>query len=217
MTSQTTQHDETTEQRHEPGSRPWLHAFALLTRQVTFDNFEAINTCILTTRIGIEVLDRFGLKARPQPVHVLVQNMKAYHLGEQRVPVDTWPDDAWSVGVSPGQEPRPRHWPGHLVIMLRQPGQPRVLIDLTADQFDRPERDLKVEGPVFMNIVGDWTPADPLATIIRGADETPRTIVSYQPMPPGDVAYRTWQDSKDGRADVSEFVDSIEKVLREHA
>lgn len=204
-------------ERHEPGTRPWLHDFALVTRRATYDNFEKVNSCILSTRIGVEVLTRFGLKARAQPVNVLVQNLKAYHLTEQRVPVPEWPDDAWSVGVEPGQQARPGHWNGHLVIVLRQPGEPRVLIDLTADQFDRPERDLKVAGPVFMNIADTWTPQDPLATIVKDDADQPQTIVSYMPMPPGDPAYRTWHDAPDGKGDVTEFATAIEKVLREHA
>lgn len=215
--TQTDQHDGSTRERNEPGTRPWLYDFALTTRQATSDNFENVNTCILTSRIGLGVLERFGLKARLQPVHVLAQNIAAYHLAHQQVPVEQWPDDAWSVGVGPGMEARPRHWPGHLVIVLRQPGSPRVLIDLTADQFDRPERNLKVGGPVFMNIADTWTPQDSLATIMKDEDGQPLTVVSYTPMPPGDPAYRSWHDAPDGKGDVTDFVDEIERVLREHA
>jgi hypothetical protein len=215
--SQTRQRDDAPRERNEPGTRAWLHDFALVTRQATYDNFERVNSCILSTRIGVEVLGRFGLKARPRPVNVLVQNLDAYRLSEQRVPVEQWPDDAWSVGVAPGQAPRPGSWPGHLVIELREPDQPRVLIDLTADQFDRPERNLKVGGPVFMNLTGAWTPQDSLSTVIPDASGAPQTIVTYHPMPPGDPAFRTWNDAPDGKGDVTGFADEIERVLREHA
>lgn len=186
------------------GSRSWLHAWAWESRAGLLRAGIRPDSCILSTRVGIAVLDRFDLPARPQAVFVLAQNKAAFLLAERGVPVADWPDDAWSVGVDATQfRPEnlsPGRWPGHLVVIVRQPGEPRLLVDLSADQFDRPERRLVIGGPVFMDIDGPWTPHDPLAA--PAGTESEPALIAYRPMPPGRPESGQWKSSSDWLADV---------------
>lgn len=191
------------------GTRPWLHAFAVATRAATLSLFTETNTCVATTLIGVNVLARYGIKATPTSVWAEAINGKAYRLREDGVPIAQWPDDAWSVIIRPGARATDiavdnrtgRGWDGHLVLVLRRgPGQPRTLIDLTADQFHRPHRALHVEGPVFLDIPPGtpWTPQDPMAarTGTAGDPDNP-TLVVYHPAPPGDPESTRWRQASD--------------------
>lgn len=194
--------------------RAWLHEFASVVRLVALRNFTGRDTCIATTRLGLAVLDQAGVRARPQAVFASAMNLKAYHLAEQQVPVAQWPDDAWSVVIGPEGKPGGTGWDGHLVVMVREPGHPRTLIDLSADQFDRPQRDLIVGGPVFMDISGTWTPADPLTVPIRGEDgKTPTALVTYWPMPPGHPKTHTWKTAPDGLVPQEVFDEAAGKII----
>lgn len=187
--------------------RGWLHTFALVTRAVTLANAQQ-NSCILSTRIGLAVLDRYGINARAQAVIVGAFNREAWHLVDQQVPTDQWPASAHSVGIygSGVSDPVTRSWDGHLVVMVRNPSRTRTLIDLTADQLDRPAKGIDVGGPVFMDLPAMWTPHDPSCTVV-GADEAP-TILMYRPlMKAGD-----WKQSPDWMKEpkiLDEFVDVI--------
>lgn len=201
------------------GSRPWLHAFALAARSATLDLFTNVNTCIASTLIGAHALGRFDIKATPTSVWVEAINAKAYRLREAGVHPSQWPGDAWSVGIRPGMratdvvadhrgaDGKPHGWDGHLVLVLRRgPGTPRTLIDLTADQLDRPARAINVGGPVFMDIPAGapWTPQDPLSTVMGGRDELSDptanpTALTYWPAPPGAPESRAWKTAPDTR------------------
>jgi hypothetical protein len=183
--------------------RGWLHAFAMTVRRSTLENLSVVNSCVFTTRVGLQVLEQVGVVARPVPVYVSVHNMEAWRLSQDRIPVEEWPASAHSVGINEAGATRPGPgWNGHLVLVVKQPGQPRLLIDLTADQFDRPIRNLVVGGPVFMDISPDatWTPHDPLFTTIGGR-ENPNAIVSYRPMPPQSQQAQAWKSSGDWAQD----------------
>ncbi|KQP62920.1 hypothetical protein [Nocardioides sp. Leaf285] len=194
------------------GSRDWLRLMALCTRAATRLLFEETNTCVATTAIGVRVLEHYGITARPTSVWVSAINGKGFRLREQGVHPSQWPDDAWSIGVRPGMratdvslDARTGGWDGHLVLILRRPGGGRTLIDLTADQFDRPQRDLHVHGPVFMDIPREsaWTPRDPMSAITHrgaspeqsGSASANPTIVEYWPTPPADPETRRWRTS----------------------
>lgn len=191
--------------------RSWLHRFAVETRTLTLADLTRANTCILTTRIGLGVLERLGVPARATPVYVSVFNMEAWLLAERGVPVSEWPPSAHSVGIDSRSELP--DWNGHLVLMVKQPGEPRLLIDLTGDQFDRPHVGIVVGGPVFMGIPNGatWTPQDPLTTRIpdAGAGES---IVCYWPMPPGHPDAKAWREAPDW-AQGQEYVDAAVRAI----
>lgn len=177
--------------------RAWLHRFALVTRATTLATASVVNSCVLSTRVGLSVLDAVGVRAIAQPVFVVVYNRKGYQLTQQRVPVSEWPDDAHSLGIDARNVFEGNGgWNGHLVLVVRLPGQPRTLIDLTADQFDRPARNMVVGGPVFMDLPSGspWTPRDPLYTT---AGDEQDLLISYRPMPPQHPAAQTWRGSPD--------------------
>jgi len=141
-----------------------------------------VNSCIESTRLGLLVFERLGIPARPQPVRVAVMNRLSWNLMNANVPFKQWPDEAYNLGVGfrQGDVP-PDGWNGHLVAIVREPGQPRHLIDISADQFDRPGR-LNVPGPVGMTITKLWTPNDPAYRLLQDGD----TILDYRPFAPGD-------------------------------
>lgn len=194
--------------------RERLGRLAERTRSWAVANIDDVSTCILTSRIGIAVLEQAfaaeiacgALRLSPQPVFVTVMTPSAWRLAEQGVPVSHWPDSAWSVGVSEHSTTgRAGGWDGHLVISLREraagqgSGASRSLLDLTADQFSRPQRGITIEGPILVGIRSTWTPKDPVITRLgeESDPEEDRALVVYRPMAPGHRAATSWRESPD--------------------
>ena len=118
-------------------------------------------TCILSTRIGMAVLEYFGVSARPRAVSVMVFNAEGWKLYWEAMKAGSAPDwgshpTAWSVGVGgsgvstwdPVQQRT--KWDGHLVIETSD-----VLVDLTLDQAERPERGI-FAGPTVLPLHSEW-------------------------------------------------------------
>lgn len=176
---------------------------------LSFD-FE-VNSCIETTRLGLLVLEHYGIPARPQPVRVAVVNRQAYGLMEKRIPAVEWPDSAYSLAVGYRQgDDDPLNWNGHLVAVAREPDQPRRVLDMSADQFDRPGR-LSVPGPVSMSVTGLWTPADPLTRILQDGD----TIIQYRPFAPSDPIGNAYKVAPAWTRDPQWFADAAAHVIAE--
>lgn len=200
-------------------SREWLHGFAIATRMYTRTKWETVNTCVLSTRIGIGVLGRFGVTSRPMPVYVSVHNIAAWHLTKDKVPISQWPPHAHSVGIHETSNViGGGGWNGHLVLILRQDpagGAPRLLIDLTADQFDRPIRNLLVGGPIFMDIAANaaWTPEDPLFTVTGASKGDPEAVLSYRPMRPGTPAASEWKHANDWIQKQEQVAEAVEEIV----
>lgn len=93
------------------------------------------NHCINGTRVAIEVLRHFGVRARPASVNFVLFNQFAFELAGASVPVDDWPPQAWSVGVQAGQRSADGEWHGHLVV---DGGE--WWFDPSSQSFDRPGR-----------------------------------------------------------------------------
>ncbi len=166
-------------------------------RFTTLEAFVFPQSCIETTRLTCMVLNKLGIKARPQAVNVRIYNLLAYNALIQNLPWEKWPDGAWSLGTEPAPEGykglQPQlpggGWSGHLVVMIPQPeDRQRRLIDVTADQFHRPGK-LNVPGPVGITISDLWTPLDPQSRVL--ADDA--TIVEYVPLM-GERG-REWKDT----------------------
>jgi hypothetical protein len=189
-------------------AREWLHEFALVTRTYTLLGSYLQNSCILTTRVGLGVLERYGVKARAQAVTAVAFNREGWELASQNVPPSEWPDSAWAVGTegTGKTDPETNAWDGHLVLVVRNPNRTRTLIDLTADQLDRPARGLPVPGPVFMDLPPVWTPDDPRFTFTGPSQEA---IISYRPQ----AKAGNWQDTPDWVRDPGAVVDAICKDL----
>lgn len=116
----------------------------------------AVDSCIASTAVFLDVADWLRLNASPAAVGVFVANPAALKVMamDPVPPVDQWPDDAWTVGVAPGQKAREGGWPGHLVAILH--GDRHRLVDVSADQFDRPARALHVPTPVLGRLPERW-------------------------------------------------------------
>ncbi len=125
------------------------------------------DSCILHTRVAVDVLARLGVSARPLAVKVTVANSEWVRLGKRlnRPPErDEWTDDTWVLGMGFGLDPRQTRpgYDGHVIAIVNE----RFALDLTLDQASRPERSMVV-GPHY------W-PAHPM--FLRG--ERPDVHVS---------------------------------------
>lgn len=184
-------------------SNDWLTDFAAVTRAEVLRQWKP-NSCIVSTRIGQLVLARFGFTARPVVTAVVAANAEAAKLIERDIPLSQWPASAWSVGVAAQGDHHPGGFDGHLVLVLRrQVGLRRLLIDLSADQMDRPHRGVRVPGPVIGTVPELWTPDNP-ATVT--ADDG--MVLTYQPVL-GLTVYRKSSDWSGHTDTVNAMVERI--------
>jgi hypothetical protein len=115
------------------------------------------DSCVASTRVVIEVLDYFGIRAKPQPVRLRIFNPEATRLVAAGVELLPEHKDAgaWIVEVegtgrmTAGADGR-RRWDGHLVAVAINPAGPDVAIDLSLDQASRPQRNIRLEPTSFV-------------------------------------------------------------------
>lgn len=154
-----------------------LQSLLAVARPLILDEFSA-DSCIASTRIAIDVLDYFGIKADRMPISIAVFNQEAVtelasgttmvnlHNKMATISVEE-PGGPWSVGVGSGAG---TGWAGHLVATIPDAG---ILIDLSIDQGNRPHKGLDL-GPYAAIIEDpDWW-ADPTKTY---AYQTPDEVV----------------------------------------
>jgi hypothetical protein len=102
----------------------------------------ARDTCILHTRVAVNMLRNAGLRAQALTVRVGVYNL-AYakwmsELGRMPRQTDDHHPGAWAVHIGFGRDPR-REGPGfdgHVIAIVNE----RYALDLTIDQAARPEQ-----------------------------------------------------------------------------
>lgn len=109
-------------------SERWLSAFTAATRLVMRRCECAPNACIEAACIGVGVARRFGYVATPVPVGARVQAGNT----------------AIVLPGPPGTRPSREGFGGHLVLHFAGD----VVVDLTADQFHRPDLGVLVPGPI---------------------------------------------------------------------
>ncbi len=108
-------------------------------------------SCVQATRVGIEALRYFGVKAEPLTVMMICGNlawaewMKLDTFGSEQMP-----DEAWSVGIDPVLHPGERGFPGHLVIEVDG-----NLLDLDAGFYSRPDRGIHIPPTVLIPLATD--------------------------------------------------------------
>ena len=101
--------------------------------------------CINATRTGVDALARFGVKAKPISVGMLIANQAAVQLIDQGIPPKQWPEHAWSIGLGHGNETTPESgWNGHLVIEGTD-----FMLDLSAETLHRPGL-IDIDGPLVL-------------------------------------------------------------------
>ena len=113
----------------------WLARYAHVTRNAVLGYWQRQGSCIASVNVGLRVARYFGVPAHPQPVAVAYRSA-THSLG------------TYATGVVDRTRGR---WDGHLVAIIDD----RWLVDLSADQFDRPGRGLRVTRPVITG----WEPA----------------------------------------------------------
>lgn len=100
-----------------------------------------VDSCIGSTKVGLQALRYFGVNAKPCSVRALAANPVATVALEAGAKTpDELPEGWWTVVVDVRSENDGR-WGGHLTILLPDL---RGLVDLTLGQFARPEHDLDV-------------------------------------------------------------------------
>lgn len=174
-------------------TRKDLGVIAVATREVLLTEYSP-DSCIASTLVGQKVLDHYKVQARAVSTVVAAYNDEALEMINTNRPFSEWPVTAWSVGVQGTgvMNMETKRYDGHIVLVLKPQGSPRVLLDLSADQMDRPERNLRVPGPVAVELPRLWTPQDPAMVTIDGQE---RTHVHYRPLLGGD----DWRLAKDGQ------------------
>jgi len=106
------------------------------------------DSCIASTAIGLDVLTHFGVLAEPLAVRTLIFNEAfasrieggaSWPKGDE---IKTWleEDGSYSLGIGMGT-PLPGHWAGHLVLLVEK----KILIDLSIDQANRPQYNMKFD------------------------------------------------------------------------
>lgn len=146
--------------------------------------------CIQHTRVGIEALAYFGVRAKPLLTGLLTGNQAwcEWMLAGSPQPM---PDEVWSVGVDPTETER-GGFPAHLVIEFEAEDQ-RWLLDLDAGFYARPERGIHVP-PTVLTPLDQQRPDGPLA----GADLEGGGAILYGPCLPRYDFRKTkaWRETK---------------------
>ena len=154
------------------------------------------------------MLQRHGVVAQARAVKMVAYNVEGYRMVADNVPLEDWPKTAWAVGIegTGATEAENKSWDGHLVIVVRNPNRKRTLIDLTADQMDRPQHGINIPGPVFLDLPSWWTPHDPTYTMLGAkAIDRDATILGYWPQ----MTAGQWQITPDWARDTSIYVGAI--------
>jgi hypothetical protein len=174
-------------------TRKDLGIITVATREVLLTEYSA-DSCIASSLVGQKVLAHYGVTARPVATTVAAYNRRGREMFNSGLPFTQWPRDAWSVGVqgSGVMNFETKRYDGHVVLLFKPAGSPRTLLDLSADQLDRPLKSLRVPGPVAVEMPRLWTPMDPAEITIDGPSAT---YIAYRPLLGGD----DWRLAKDGQ------------------
>jgi hypothetical protein len=116
-------------------------------RPIILERFRP-DSCIVSTRIAIDVLDYFGIKAKALPVKLGAYNPLAWESVEKGVEPD-WNGGAWGVGIGTASpiaftRQSPSGVDGHLVALVED----TTLLDLSIDQASRPAKGITL-APYF--------------------------------------------------------------------
>jgi hypothetical protein len=168
-----------------------VSAASLLIREAILTRFK-VESCIETTRLGLQVFNNVGIPARPQPVKVAISNDIAHELMKGRVPTQYWPPQAHSIGCGYDSEAAGDGWNGHLVLVLKDPEGNRHIADISADQFDRPGK-IDVRGPVGVGFTPGrlWTPLDPATRVL----DSGLVYFEWAPFAPQDPIGNLWKEA----------------------
>jgi hypothetical protein len=176
-----------------------LDAVTEQARPILLEEFRA-DSCIASTKVGLDVLAYFGMRGEPLAVSAMLFNAEAMtmlnegtsmedlHAVMKAIPADQ-PGGPWSLGLGVGSS-QPGTWAGHLVVALPQY---RTIVDLSADQASRPHKGLTVE--TFHAVIDNtewWSGEDPIVTF--GTSEGATFVLDRRsPDPEGFRSAPNWQ------------------------
>lgn len=199
----------------------------MTTNEITFDILSGIrrgwdthvrpyvksNSCVLASRVAHEVLTYFGVAHEVLPTMAIAMNslMKQHYMDSLHHSL--WSPEAWSVAVGfPNavalrQDSRePQGFDGHLVVATSQ-----FYLDLSASQFDRPERSIKTGGSLLFNH----------DTITRFQFPKEDFYWNYFPIDEGSFFFRllsgndSYKNSPDWRTNYKSFAGDIIRSIRD--
>lgn len=166
--------------------------------------------CILTTRVGLDVLAAFGIAAEPRPCVACVANAP-YVLWKDDQESRSAPTDAWAVWAglpsAPDDPVQPgKGWAGHLVVFL--PTRSEIL-DLDFQQFRRPAKLLDTPPA----IVASWPTGDQVAHFIGRDGQRRLFVVRYERTDDND-GYMVAPDWRRERPFVRDTVATLVRMIR---
>ena len=131
---------------------PILEALCARARPIIL-KYASIDSCIASTRIGMEVLRRLKIQSSPLAVKVVAFNKKGseFMLAKHPEWVREQKDGAYGVGIGHGHG-KGTGWDGHLVLIVRD--GTRYLLDLSIDQASRPQHGI-VLTPFYTPYTGE--------------------------------------------------------------
>jgi hypothetical protein len=163
----------------------------------------SLDSCICSTRILLGVAQAMGIEARPQAVHVEIRNaILVRYLDSTPSPTED-PDEiqrlkeAGAYMLRTDSEAAPvegNAWNGHLVAVIED----SWLLDITADQFNRPRHGVTIDHPLVM----PWN--------VDGASGRRSDDLTVDYYPSADLSY---EDSPDWRRRYVVTVNGQEVVL----
>lgn len=195
-----------------------LEAITTHARPVLLEEFRA-DSCIASTKIGIDVLAYFGLRGQPLALSAMLFNaeavqmlsdgtsMEELHDIMKAIPADE-PGGPWSLGLGVGAG-QPNTWPGHLVISLPAYG---TIVDLSADQASRPHKNLTVQ-TFHATITNEpwWTGEDPV--VMFTTDEGATVLLDRRsPDPDGYRRSPNWR--LEGNSTPALYKDITGRIIR---
>jgi hypothetical protein len=104
------------------------------------------DTCILHTRVAVDALRSFGVRARGFTARVTVGNAEwvkdCERVGHICDDVSQWSENSWCLGIGFGADPRKERpgYDGHVIAIVND----RYGLDLTIDQASRPQRNIEL-------------------------------------------------------------------------
>jgi hypothetical protein len=154
-----------------------------------FSYYFTPNCCIGATRVGIEVLRRFGITGRPLPAIVIGMNAPAREHTE-RGGIGDPPSDARVLIVD--HEAKGDGYAGHLVIVGKVQGS-TFMLDLSATQFDRPQKQIYVPRALLaVKPTKNGVALGPKWQITADLDRGGMLV--YEPHPHPDASWKTAPD-----------------------
>jgi hypothetical protein len=139
--------------------------------RLAHDGLLSADCCVMATRTGLAVLERWKIKARPLLVNVNAYNCEAAHGDPTKPP-------AWRVGIDLD---RSDGVAGHLVIVGKV-GAQKFLLDLSAYQMHRPAKGIHLPSGVAVRaakpLMGKWRLGAQL-------EENGAVVYSHHPAPAG--------------------------------